>query len=381
MQTVEDRLVDILKSARIDTILALPCDRVKWLLKRVSETGSYVPLTREEEGVGISAGVSLAGGRPAMIIQSSGLGNMINALVSLSAYYRIPLPLFISHRGMYGEQIEAQKPMGRALKALLRASGITYTVLERTEDLRKIERPLGRVFKEDRVHAFLLSPRLWEGCEGTAYTYGERVFKTVSINRSRRKLKARHTRYEIISALREILSSQVVVCNLGVPSKELYHILEQPSNFYMLGSMGMATPIGLGIALKSKKRVFVIDGDGSLLMNSGTLATVAHLNPGNLTIIAIDNGVYGSTGNQPTHSFNLSDLSVVARGFGLRSVFQCQSIDELKTALRSRKGGTKFIHVLARPGNERVKNIPFSGPEIKDRFMRWLGSHEKASRP
>ncbi len=65
--------------------------------------------------------------------------------------------------------------------------------------------------------------------------------------------------------------------NLGWPSKELYALKHQPSNFYMLGSMGMATPIGLGIALASSKEVFVIDGDGSLLMNPGTLATAASL--------------------------------------------------------------------------------------------------------
>ena len=88
--------------------------------------------------------------------------------------------------------------------------------------------------------------------------------------------------------------------NLGWPSKELYAVKHQPSNFYMLGSMGMVTPIGLGIALSSSKDVIVIDGDGSLLMNPGTLATAASLAPKNLTILAIDNGAYGSTGNQPT---------------------------------------------------------------------------------
>ena len=76
----------------------------------------------------------------------------------------------------------------------------------------------------------------------------------------------------------------------------------------MLGSMGMATPIGLGIALSSAREVVVVDGDGSLLMNPGTLAVCAAAAPKNLTILAIDNGAYGSTGSQPTHAATCVDL-------------------------------------------------------------------------
>ncbi len=372
MQTVEDRLVEILSKAGVDTILALPCDRVKWLLKRVSDKGNYVPLTREEEGVGIAAGVAMAGGRTAMIIQSSGFGNMINALLSLTGFYKLPLAIFISHRGIYKEKIEAQKPMGRALKGLLKASGIGYTLLDRPDDLRKIENPLMKVYMNESTHAFLLSPRLWEGCGAATYNHVNRILKTVAIKTSRRTVRAKLTRYEIIAGIKDILSSEIVICNLGIPSKELYHIVDQPSNFYMLGSMGMVTPIGLGVALKTDKRVFVIDGDGSLLMNSGILATVAYLNPDNLTIIAIDNGVYGSTGNQPTHSFSIVDLSVVARGFGIRNAFQCSRVEEIKKAVKSRSRGVKFIHVIAKPGNARVDNIPLSALEIKERFINWL---------
>ena len=83
------------------------------------------------------------------------------------------------------------------------------------------------------------------------------------------------TRYEVIKLVAPYLEGRVVVSNFGWPSKELYAVKHQPSNFYMLGSMGMVTPIGLGIALTSSKDVVVIDGDGSLLMNPGTLATAA----------------------------------------------------------------------------------------------------------
>ncbi len=375
MQTIEDRLVEILKGASIDTIIALPCDRVKWLLKRIADEGNYVPVTREEEGVGIAAGVALSGGRAAMIIQSSGYGNMINAVLSLSQFYKLPLPIFISHRGIYKEKIEAQKPMGLALKGLLKASGVGYTVLQYPEDLKKIQRPLYRVFKEGRVHAFLLSPRLWEGCEAASYSLHQRVFETIGCPKKdkRKKIKAELTRFEVIQSLKEILRDEIVICNLGIPSKELYNVIDQPTNFYMLGSMGLVSSIGLGVSLKTDRRVFVIDGDGSLLMNAGTLATISLLKPENLTLLIIDNGVYGSTGGQPTHSFSVVDLGMVARGFGLKKVYTVSRASELKEILRKRKvKGPRIIHVIAKPGNAKVRNIPLSADQIRDRFIESL---------
>jgi len=100
--------------------------------------------------------------------------------------------------------------------------------------------------------------------------------------------------------------------------------------------MGMATPIGLGIALSSKKEVVVIDGDGSLLMNPGTLATAAFASPANLLIVAIDNGAYGSTGNQPTLAGSCVDLEQVARGFGFRNTVKVSGEKELIKAMKDR---------------------------------------------
>ncbi|HBH60272.1 MAG TPA: sulfopyruvate decarboxylase, partial [Nitrospiraceae bacterium] len=86
MHSSEDRLIEVLKSNSIDFVSSLPCDRIKFLLERVKKEFAHVPLTREEEGVGISAGMALAGKRPAMFVQSSGIGNMINALLSLTGF-------------------------------------------------------------------------------------------------------------------------------------------------------------------------------------------------------------------------------------------------------------------------------------------------------
>ena len=129
--------------------------------------------------------------------------------------------------------------------------------------------------------------------------------------------------------------------------------------------MGMATPIGLGIALTSNKEVVVIDGDGSLLMNPGTLATAASLAPKNLTILCIDNGAYGSTGNQPTLAGSCVDLVQVARGFGFTSTVRTVQKEELVNAVKQAKQGLTFIHAMAVPGNREVPNISLHHLEIK----------------
>jgi sulfopyruvate decarboxylase beta subunit len=374
----EDRLIGILRDAGVDFVSSLPCEKVRLLIEKASGPagpGLHVDLTREEEGVGISAGAALAGRRPAMIIQSSGFGNMVNALLSLTGYYGLPLALFISHRGVYREKIEAQVPMGRALPALLRAAGIGYTVLRRPPDLSKVEAPLRRLYEKGRTHAFLLSPSLWEPCAeggGGSPHVAQPSRRPSPSSLPLKRPPARFTRYEVIRILAPVLRGNAVVSNIGVPSKELFSILEQPSNFYMLGSMGMATPVGLGVALSSGGKVFVIDGDGSLLMNPGTLATVARQAPPNLTVLAIDNGVYGSTGGQPTHAAWGADLSVVARGFGVSSVFQASSERDILAACRSRARGPRFVHILALPGNARVPNIPLEAGEIRAQFTRAL---------
>jgi sulfopyruvate decarboxylase subunit beta len=180
------------------------------------------------------------------------------------------------------------------------------------------------------------------------------------------------TRYDIIKIIAPYLDGHVVVSNLGWPSKELFAIKHQPSNFYMLGSMGMATPIGLGLALASSKEIIVIDGDGSLLMNPGTLATAASAAPRNLTIIAVDNGAYGSTGNQPTLAGTCVDLEHVAQGFGIRNTTTVAGEQQLIDVMKKPQAGPAFIHVLAIPGNKDVPNIPLHHLEIKRQVQAFL---------
>src|ERR1700730_2159149 len=116
----------------------------------------------------------------------------------------------------------------------------------------------------------------------------------------------------------QLKRDEAVVGGIGNTNFDLWAAGNRPQNFYMLGSMGLAFPIALGVALaQPKRRVFALEGDGSLLMQMGCLSTIATLKPNNLTMIVMDNGVYQITGAQPTPAATVSDIVAIAVGCGL----------------------------------------------------------------
>ncbi|WP_456478030.1 sulfopyruvate decarboxylase subunit alpha [Geoglobus ahangari] len=356
---IEDDVARVLRSAGITDILYLPCERVKLLISILTRTFRPVPLAREEEGVGIAAGLFMGGRRPAILVQSSGFGNMVNALMSLTRTYALPLPLLISWRGVFGEKIPAQVPMGGKLPKLLDALDIEYATFS-GENLSDLENLISSAYEEARITAVLLRPDIWSPADDVEFE--PREFGDVRVNVSGGK--ARYTRFEIIEGIKEHLEGKIVVSNIGYPSRELYSILDQPTNFYMLGSMGLATSIALGLNLTGRE-VVSLDGDGSILMNPSTIFTAGLLSEKGLKIIAIDNSAYGSTGNQKTATVK-ADLAMLGLAAGLK-VTRASTPEEIISAMRQDE--SVFIHALAKPGNAKVGVIPMRPVEIKERFM------------
>lgn len=174
-------------------------------------------------------------------------------------------------------------------------------------------------------------------------------------------------RYDAIKDIMENIEDELVICNIGFPSRELYEIDDRSQNFYMIGSMGLASSIGLGLALaKPNKNIVVIDGDGSLLMNMGSFVTVFANNPSNLTWIVIDNGAYGSTGNQDTYA-QLLDLVEVARGVGFENSYHYEDID-LKEVMHNENAS--FVVYNTEAGNSNAPIIDLDPITIKERFMK-----------
>lgn len=178
-------------------------------------------------------------------------------------------------------------------------------------------------------------------------------------------------RSEILKDIAPILRDQLVVCNIGIPSQELHAIDDQPSNFYMLGTMGLASSIGLGLALAQPKPVIVIDGDGSILTNMGTLPTIANNVADNYILMIIDNGSYGSTGDQPTYAGRKTSLAKVAEACGCENVVEVQDKDTgeaLQAALDS--GKMTVLVVKCDSGNAKNPVITMDPVVIRDRFMK-----------
>jgi sulfopyruvate decarboxylase subunit beta len=175
-------------------------------------------------------------------------------------------------------------------------------------------------------------------------------------------------RIEAIALAAEAAVAQepLLISNIGYPSRELFSVGDRPENFYMLGSMGLASSIGLGLALaRPERKVIVLDGDGSVLMNLGTLATIAHHAPENYLLVILDNCCYGSTGSQPTCTHLGTDLFALAKAAGVEDVKRIDNVGDLPEAFL----GNGVVIVKVETGNATVPIISLSPEEIIERFM------------
>ena len=182
-------------------------------------------------------------------------------------------------------------------------------------------------------------------------------------------------RFELMTLLQDTLQDNLVVCNIGLPSQELYKINDRPNYFYMLGSMGLSSSIGLGLSLSIDKNVISIDGDGSVLMNMNTLATIGNRAPSNYTLLIVDNGSYGSTGDQNTFTNERTSLKDVAIGAGCQNVIECsgeKTNENLQKAL-SDNNNSYVIVSKVKSGNVPIKPIPLNPVTIRDRFRKEIG--------
>jgi len=168
---------------------------------------------------------------------------------------------------------------------------------------------------------------------------------------------------------------EAVIGGIGNTNFDLFSAGHRPQNFYMLGSMGLACPIALGVAIAQPERgVIALEGDGSILMALGCLATIASVKPRNLTVIIMDNGLYQITGKQSTVTAGVTDIVALARGAGLANsqwVRDEGHFDELIDR-RFEDGGPVFLAV-------KIDDKPGAAPAVRDpalirnRFMKGLG--------
>jgi sulfopyruvate decarboxylase subunit beta len=369
----EGVITQILKRKGIDLCLSLPCIHLKQLILLLQREFKCIDLTREEEGVGIAAGASLAGKKPIMVIQSGGIGNSINALLSLSMLYEFPLPIIISWRGIYKEKIIGQKPMGTRMLGILEGAGIPYVEVMSPGELSKVEEGISRAYSDNTPVAILISPHVFEESESKEeITYPPRS-RTLTFEYSGSIPEPEVKRADAIEGIKELLADKLVVSNIGYPSRELYYTEDGPNVFYMLGSFGQASSIGLGLSIFTEKEVLVLEGDGAILTNPNALLSIGAYGPSNLTILALDNGTHGSTGDEKTGAYSLFDLEMLAKACAIKNTDKTAELKKLRSFVNSKsEEGSHFIHFLIKPGNENVGTIPLSPVEIKNRFKKYI---------
>jgi len=313
--------VNALKRKGFHFFTGVPCSFFQSAINcvRADKDLQYLSAVNEGSALALAAGAEIAGSPAVVMLQNSGLGNLINPLTSLNMIYNLPVLLFVSGRA-YGVQDEPQhEVIGKTMGGILAAMGVSFSDLpqELSEYENALEEAQSVMVKQKQPYVFFVRKDTVGSFE-TPATKGTYPL----------------SRMDAIKIIAEILKGDdAVIATTGMLSRELFSSADRPRNFYMQGSMGHAPSIALGIALaKPSQRVIVLDGDGALLMHMGILSTIGHYKPENLFHIVLDNEAYETTGNQDTTSAS-TDFCQTATACGYRDVFQASTEEDLQLNL------------------------------------------------
>ncbi len=401
-------LAALLDRHGFDFYTGVPCSLVADLIAALEcpRSAPWIPAVREDVALGLAAGAWLGGRRPVVVMQNSGLGTSLNALASLSLMYGLPALLIVTWRGFRGQDAPEHLLMGEISPKLLELLGIPYRVLrpESADELLTWARE--EMDARATPVALLVPPpgvvAAGAGAAGATGPRGTRALArggwapsgraapaatmagtspvapaapapaatTASV--ANNELRPVISRREAIAVAIKELGDEPVIHANGYVCRESFATEDRPQNFYMIGSMGLASAIGLGLALVQPARPCVVfDGDGNLLMSLGTLAMVGGLGPRRFIHLVFDNEVYGSTGGQrsPSREVRLDRLALSA---GYRTATAATTPDEIAAALRSARldPGPHFILVKVTTTETPAPRIPHTPRAIRDRFRQ-----------
>lgn len=360
-----------------DFYTGVPCSFLTALINRTISDPvlSYVGATSEGEATGIAAGAWLAGRKPVMMCQNSGLGNAVNPLTSLNHPFRIPLLLIVTWRGQPGLHDEPQHElMGQITYTLLdtlqiphepfpTAAGEVAAVLDRAErHMTERSLPYALVMAKDSVaEAALEAPAV------AAKPGGRRD--------DRRSFGAMPPRLEALRVVQQAApANAAVIATTGKCGRELFTLGDRPQQLYLVGSMGCASAVGLGLALNADCPVIVLDGDGAALMKMGNAATIGAYAPRRLIHIVLDNGVHDSTGGQSTVSSGV-DFAGVAQACGYATACVADGLDYFAASLRDALAapGPHMLHWRIAEGSlEKLGRPTVKPPDIARRLRDFI---------
>ena len=375
---------DFVEAARdrgIECYAGVPCSFLTPFINYVinDERLTYISSANEGDAVATAAGVAIGGHRAAVMIQNSGLGNAVSPLTSLTYVFRIPLLLICTHRGAPGVKDEPQHElMGRITGRVLDTMELLWEsfptapdaiapVLERAAaHMARERRPYGLVMQKGTVAPHALRrgwrPRVANSKVGPVYDYRGRE---------------RPSRSEVLShVLAHAPENTVLIATTGYTGRELYALADRPNHFYMVGSMGCASSLGLGLALaRPDLHVVVLDGDGAALMRMGNLATVGAYGGANLTHLVLDNEAHDSTGAQSTVSAGIDFAGIAGScGYGVAAVGDHLGVIEALFAAEAH-GRARLAQIKTRTGTREDLPRPALSPtQVLDRLMAHIGT-------
>ena len=348
----------------------VPCSYLKSLIDCVISHPEldYVPAANEGDAVAIAAGAWLGGGLGVALMQNSGLGNAVNPLTSLLQPFAIPMLLLVTWRGQPGGPSDEPQHelMGQITPGLLDLMQIPYEILpeEEVAAVECLRRQLRDTRAQRRCHALVIPSGRFAKHPTTPALQAKPLTGMVPA-----AVSARLTRSQMLQGLLKIWGAgDLVVATTGYTGRELYALEDRDQHLYLVGSMGCASSLGLGLALRRpQNRIWVLDGDGALLMRMGALSSLGWMRPENLVHVVLDNGVHESTGAQGTVSASL-DFCEIARGCGYPNILRWSEPEPMEFT------GLTFIHAPIHPGIAEALPRPKQKPrEVADRFREVQG--------
>ncbi|MBT9587217.1 phosphonopyruvate decarboxylase [bacterium] len=330
---------------------------------------AYVPAANEGDAVAIAAGAWLGGGLGVTLMQNSGLGNAVNPLTSLLQPFAIPMLLLVTWRGQPGGPADEPQHqlMGQITPGLLDLMEIPWEILpEEAEEARLcLQNQLRMLRQQGRCRALIIPKGRFQAHPPTPPLEK----KPVGAILPDPKVAAQLTRGQMLEGLlRQWGPNDLVVATTGYTGRELYALQDRVQHLYLVGSMGCACSVGLGLALsRPDRKIWVLDGDGALLMRMGAMTTLGWVRPPNLVHLVLDNACHESTGAQATVSPSL-DLCQVAAGCGYPRVLQWTRPEPLDGSQLT------FIHCPIVPGIAQSLPRPQQTPaQVAARFRQALG--------
>ncbi len=372
-----DQILDALDRRGFDAVTGVPCSFLTAFIDQVIHRGGsrYVAATSEGEAVAIAAGAWLAGRKPMVLCQNSGLGNMVNPITSLLHPFRIPLLLGVTWRGEPGLKDEPQHElMGEITHGLLGLMRVPFRPFPSTpEAIGPALDAAEAALAEDRSFAFVIGHG--SVAEGTVPPPALMAALPPAVHADLCRDKERPTRFAALEALMPVLpDAAAVIATTGKCGRELFTLADRPQHLYLVGSMGGASALGLGVALNATRPVVVLDGDGAALMKLGNMATIGARRPANLLHIVLDNGVHDSTGGQATVSAGV-DFARVAGACGYARTWTVDDAAGLAEASRAALAGAgpALVHARIQPGSlTRLGRPTIKPPEVARRFRRFV---------